>query len=513
MKKIWMAAFCALLTLTIASCSTDGTEVASFVVKGQKYSVTVGDLKKALLPAVLQEGVDLNDTRNLRNIIFERGVAYKMIMHEEIANGLTNDPKVAGILNSQRGANEYKLLNMGGYVAMTNEMMAKEFEIARVSAIYLSNDAGTNLSDAKKMKVNNLMESIKNSKNLEKDFPIFVNDYSEDGSSKARAGDLGYFIKKMDMNDLEKAVFEIKGKSYSEKPIVLPVGVLILYVTDPAVKQNLKDISVRLGDNYRRMSRGFINSYISDQEKQNITNYFEMKIANFTITVGGQSYEPGKIPDDAKIKKIFDKVYTWKEIKSVILVFVPDFTNALDITNAFQNFMVQNGNFDSFMFLVEKAKKINYQNTADYKSLWKDEIEALMMDMAVENFKKKLKDQIVPTIDEAQLKSYYTNMKANFQEEVKDASGKPVMENGQPKVKQQTYEQVSNQVKMEVEQNMMLSAYESWKEEAKKNNQFTISDSGFATLKTALETEVAAARKKQQSQPQGSQPNRGGPQQ
>ncbi|OHD79462.1 MAG: hypothetical protein A2355_17600, partial [Spirochaetes bacterium RIFOXYB1_FULL_32_8] len=258
MKKVLLMVLILSFCLAMMnSCSKDNSVLVTYQVGKDSQSIKIGDVKKEILSQVMYNPQVTNDMAWNKQMLMDRYVVADLIFYEQMALNFTNEPDFQNSMDKLYKRQYLISLNSKGQDYFYKSMNNSKAEIMKASHILLSvneytNIAGTNaklpadlisnLSVINEKSAIALIESLKNSKNLEADFSNTAIQRSDDKGSGMRGGDLSYFSKGAMVPEFEKASFDAKSKGLILKPVKTQFGYHIIYVTTPNQARTMKEI-------------------------------------------------------------------------------------------------------------------------------------------------------------------------------------------------------------------------------------------------------------------------------
>ncbi len=206
--------------------------------------------------------------------------------------------------------------------------------------------------------------------------------------------------------------------------------------------------------------------YVEDFKRQNIEELYFIDGKNNLIKVGNSNYSLKKLPDEVILFKVFNKPYSWRELREIIHLFDPDFTNSI----AIRYFQESLQNSKDLLICVEKAKIKKLD-----KPIKKDSIdESILKEIALENFRermrKQFKKEILPTITPKIVREYYEK---NKDLAIKEENGKKI---------QLSFNDVKEEIYNVVTEEKWHDFIRSWNEEMKKKYNVVYNDEGIKKL-------------------------------
>ena len=501
-----------------ASCSLNGTKIASYTLNGKEKTVTLGEYTK-LVPAYLNRNPQwIADTTRQKEMVYQGLIFPQLISVEMMKQGMTNDSAYIAKYKNLDNQLAWGILNRMGRNSMTN-IAGQKFTMARVSHILIKVDQFTNLKGkrvkiadgiyqrmlaAAKLKADNILATLKKSKNLDKDFQKAAKDNSDDPGSKAKGGDLDYFFPGRMVKEFDTAVFSAKKKGLLEEPVKTDYGFHIIYVTDPARKRSVNEIKKIMGPKKSQyMGRYLQSKYLEDMMKKETEVLYTLDQTNKSVIVDKKVYKDvNKIPDNAGFLKIKGKVYTWKMSKNVIEAFVPTF-----VTNkTFDTFSRNMGILKNFMYFVEVAKAKGLDKSPAYKKKIEKQKEMALKEAARDFYNQQLIKEATKNLTDDTVKKYYENMKTRFTKTKK-------LKNGKTKQVQMSFNDAKPQIRKELLRNLEIEANDKMNAKLKKQYNVKIDEAGMKVYADKLNRDYQRylakqkRHKKKKPMTQNRQPN------
>jgi hypothetical protein len=375
--SVLFAAFFAFCLL-VSSAFGDGNPIlATWNVGGKTNTLTLETVSNAMSA---QELISLpGETNAWETVLGGRWIIGSLNVAERLNPELTNNPENRdAILSNRAYLTQILLFNKGKELYLDSEK-TRPFEIARASHILVnlkgdpdvngSNSLRTNTNEivAEKEKfASDILETLLDSKFLDHDFSNSAVVASDDTGSGMRGGDLGYFCRGLMVPEFEKAVFDTREKGLVTNLVKTRYGYHIIYVTEPAVSADWENQEARIGKaGMQRIERQVKQQILNEARNTAITNLFEFDSARNLLIVHGTEYGAtniGLIPLSAELVKVNRTVYTWKEIRDVILVFDPAFTNSMNLNL----WLKQVNNFRNFYFFAQFALDADYKDSPEF---------------------------------------------------------------------------------------------------------------------------------------------------
>jgi hypothetical protein len=512
MKKFML--FLAVMSIvTVVSCSPDGKKLATYNFDGKEYSVELGKVREAANPFLEREPYLTQDATMHIEYVLENYVYPDLMSMEEIKAGITNDDEFQKEFGDNFKRVYYQELRVRGLAALTNEMNRARYEIARASHILIRVDGYTNLNgrriklegeelkrvnEQSEIKARNIIESLKQSRSLEKDFANAAKEYSDDAANKEVGGDLGYFTRKRMVKEFEDVVFSAKSAGLIEEPVKTQFGYHIIYVTEAPRKRTQKDIERLVGEQeFMGLQWSFQNIFLDQKKDEHLDEKYSLDMENKLIVIGDESYAVDELTDDIVLVKVYDNAYTWGDAKNVINLFIPDFVDHLN----FDAFMQQMDNFKGFMFFVSKGQAEGSERARDFKDEIEKQRKFIMQDIVSQFVEKRYRENAMAEVDEKTIREYYDVMKDRFKEPIKDRNGQFVMDNeGRVQQRQLSYNEAYDRVKNEVIMNFVSAQYDEWKNEARDKYNVQVIDENFDVLLSVLSDDLKKIQKEHEAE-------------
>ncbi|MEJ5285200.1 MAG: peptidylprolyl isomerase [Brevinematia bacterium] len=480
MKKIIFA----ILVFATFSCSIiDEKVIASYGSGKMKGTVKIKDVKQDFLNyALYDNSIISNDVGWYKDIIKSKFVIPELQYFDLVEKGVTNTPKfISNFQKMERNIYDGTLIRKGQ--EMMNELSKKGSQnVARASHILFLVSKYTNI-DGKQIekseadyqkdlneiekKANNLLDSLKQAKNLDKEFAQAAKDLSEDPGSKNNGGDLGYFTEGTMVKEFEDAVFTSKKKGLVDKPVKTPYGFHIIYVKEPATKKSLSQIKSKVDKNtYSRIERTISYKFMDSYKQEKVKDLFTTDDANKKIILDGNSYDPKDIPDNAKIVEVYGKPYSWSDAKEIISFYVPNFIESLN----YDSFITQMNNLKNFLFFRDIAKNKNYDKSAKFKKDVKDNIEKYKKNLIVQTYENELFENSKNQVSEKDALDFYNKNKERF---TKNENNKKTII---------PFKDAKESIINELAYQNLQTEKRKWEEELSQKYQIVFSDSAIKTL-------------------------------
>lgn len=488
-------------SIALVSCSS-GVKLATYKMDGKTYSVNVGEVAKQLQQYVMQQPNLVSDTESQKQFVFQQLILPELIFNYEMSQNFTNSPEF--ISNYGDLAKKVKLFTLydEGYSKISNEFVNEKFEMARASHILIRVSAQTNVNgtmvtlDSNQMEklwadklavAKNILDFLKQSRQIDKDFDQAVSDYSEDPGSRMNHGDIGYFTRGRMVPEFEEAVFGFHKKGLIGEIIKTQFGYHIIYVTDPVSKKTVSQIQEAISDPQTSYytAQSLEQTYFYQIEASNKTLLYTIVSPDGTnkggVMINNVLYQPNEIPNETALVKLFGMDYTWGDCKDLIGMFVPDFETDLSL----QNFYSQMSQFNNLMIFVSYAKKNHLDSgpafNKKYEASYLDTLKNISrMELSL-SWKKVCDVQATPEA----LMGYYTNMvkMGTAVTNIRNADGtftsRPL-----------SYLEMTNQVRSEFLQNQMYAQFDAWRTAAMTNYSVAYNEAGFKTLQEVLQKEL-----------------------
>lgn len=510
-NKYWLGA--ALITMiALTACSKDGVKLATYTYNGKEYSVTIGDIRQDLMQYLPYQTSLVSDTESQKEYVFQQKVLPELVYFYQMERGFTNSTNFASSYANIGDKVRLFALYDSGYNIISNDFAKQKFEIVKASHILIQVNATTNIDGqvvtldsnqiaqiwADKLAVaNNILDFLKSSRQLDKDFTQAVSDYSDDLGSKMNGGDLGYFTRGRMVPEFEEAVFNFGKKGLIPELIKTQFGYHIIFVTEAPSKKTMPQIQELLDPQMAYYVQGAIrNTYFAQLEASNKIIHYEITLGDNTVSnegvkVDGVFYMPNEIPLETVMLEIFGQKYTWGDCRNTIEMFVPSFATNLNT----QNFYFQMMEYNNLMFYVSRAQANNVENSAAFKK----NLEKMMGDtMKRIAFEMLANDWIVQSealATHTELTNYYEKMKA-----MGTTVTNILQSDGTFTTRQMTFNQMENQVRDEFVRNRQYEIFDAWRAEAMTKFAVSYNDAGFETLKVVLQKELDDFLKSEEGQ-------------
>lgn len=513
MKKLWPV----LAVLLTVSCNTDGAKIATYKVNGTVKSVTVGDFKNVTPDYLNNNPQWIADTLRHEMMVYEALIRPELIYTEMMSPDFTNDLEFQDRLQNINRQTPMIVLNMWGRNSLTNAPAAK-YQTVRASHILIKLNAFTNINgkneplpddvfqqtkEAQLIKANNILNNLKASKNLKKDFQIEAARTSDDPGTKDKGGDLDVFFPGQMVKEFDEAVFSAKKTGLIDKVIETQFGLHIIYVTEAPRERSIKELVKGMEKQKASyMTRYLVEKNMQDLQKSSVETFYTLDTTNETVIVKDKAYKISELPEDLVLLKIKGVDYNWQKSDEVIETFVPSF-----VTNkSFQDFGRNMSILQNFMFFVEQARALKLDKSAKFKKELETRNSDLLKDTATEMWMRILREESEKELTEDLIKQYYESQKSTLNKQVNTANG--------PKQVPMTLAEARVQIENELKRNLFMEAQQKKDEELKKKYEVNVIKSGLekyaAALKAKYEQNKKATQKKnkapQQGPPQPNQP-------
>ncbi len=505
-KKFW-SVFAVLL---LASCSVDNAKIASYKLKNETKSLTVGDFKKVTPDYLNNNPQWIADTLRHEMMVYEALIRPELVYQEMMSADYTNDPEFQEKLKSINDQTPLIVLNMWGRNSLTNVPSAK-FDTVRASHILIKLNPYTNINgkqellpdavyqqikEAQMIKAQNILANLQKSKNLKKDFQIEAARTSDDPGTKDKGGDLDVFFPGQMVKEFDEAVFSAKKTGLIDKVIETQFGLHIIYVTETPKKRSVKELVKGMEKQKASyMTRYLTEKNMQDLQKAAVEVFYTLDSTNENIIVKDKTYKVAELPKDLVLLKIKGQDYTWGMSDKVIETFVPSF-----VTNKnFKDFTRNMSILQNFMFFVEQAKAEKLDKTAKFKKEMAEREQQMLKDTASEMWMKILKDEAQTQLTEDLIKQYYESQKSTLNKQVNGPQG--------PKSVPMTFAEARAQIENELKRNLFMEAQQKKDEELKKKYDVKIDKAGLAKYASDLKAKYEISKKKMQKK----QPVKQGP--
>ncbi len=478
-----------MISFGLVACSSNNATVATYTDGSKTFTVKAGDVAKELVRYLPNNPNLAKDSEIHKRQILDRHIVPDLMYFEEKAKGLFDSKEFKKSYESEFQKQLFLAKNQAGIEIITNGMGKAKFDIARASHILIKTSK-TNTADAMN-RAQNILNSLKDSKNLDKDFAKAASKNSEDPGSGRNGGDLSYFTRGAMVPAFEKAVFDAPQKGLVTNLVQSRFGYHIIYVTQPKSQKTLSAIKKLVGEQkFARLSRSLQTKYFTDLKEKEVKNLFT--VTNGLVLVDGQSYAVTNLPDTAKLVESFGVTYTWKDAKKVIGLFIPRFVEALNI----ESFKMQMRNFDNFMFLVSASDKNNVESTSKFKKKVAEIKDNLYRQLSAREVKKNIDAQVEQQVTDAAVQQQYDRNRNRY---VKQEKGKQV---------QLTFNEAKTRVHDDLVRQLSMQAFENWKKTTAAKYKVKYVKSGLKALKSSLESELKKISKKAKANVQRGQTGR-----
>ncbi|MGC8764504.1 MAG: peptidylprolyl isomerase [Brevinematia bacterium] len=483
MRKYSILVVVAFTFIFVLSCSKDEKVVAECKLGKSNFTLKLKDIKNEFLNYALydQSLVD-KDLGWYKDVIKYRYLMSEMRYADLIEKGITNNDNFKKDYERlKRNIYDGALIRKGQSLIMEKSKGAR-YKVARASHILLlvprykevSNKQVEKSADEfeqemkeAETKAKNIIESLKSSKNVAKEFAKTAKEVSKDPGSAANGGDLGYFTEGTMIKEFEDAVFSAKKAGVISEPVKTTYGFHVVYVTDPAKERTLSEIKSKIpGNTYQRLERTLAFRFQDADQQKNVKELFTLDVANKKITTEGKNYDVKGIPDEAKILSVYGKTYTWGECKEVISFYVPMFLEKLDI-NSFEE---QMGNLKRFLYFRDIAKSQNYEKTKEFEKDYKDNLDRYTKNLVTQSYDNELLEKVKSQITEKDLRSFYNNNKQKF---TKEEKGKKIVSK---------FEDVKSNILNQIASSNVQAIKAEWDKELEQKYRITFNDSAIRAL-------------------------------
>ncbi|MCX7821618.1 MAG: peptidylprolyl isomerase [Brevinematales bacterium] len=497
MKRIIFA----MLALVTFSCSLiDEKVIASYGSGKMKGTVKIKDVKADFLNyALYDQSIVSNDVNWYKELIRSKFVIPELQYIDLVERGITNSTNfISNFQKMEKNIYDGTLIRKGQEI-ITEISKKGKHNLARASHILFLVSKYTNVNGKQiekseqeyqkelqeiEKKAVNLLDSLKQAKNLDKEFAEAAKNLSEDPGSKNNGGDLGYFTEGTMVKEFEDAVFNAKKKGLVETPVKTPYGFHIIYVKEPASKKSLSQIKSKVDKNsYSRIERTLSYKFMDSYKQEKVKDLFESDYANKKIVLDGNSYEPKDIPDNAKVVEVYGKPYSWSESKEIISFYIPNFIETLN----FDNFITQMNNLKNFLFFRDIAKNKNYDKSAKFKKDVKDNIEKYRKNLVVQTYEGELFENSKNQIAEKDIIDYYNKNKEKFTKTEKNKKIIVPLKDAK--------ESIINELAF---QNLQTEKRK-WEDELNKKYQIVFSDSAIKSLINMEKQNIQKFKREQQN--------------
>lgn len=449
----WLTAL--LIVGFITACAQP---ILTYEISGKKKTVTYSNVKELIEYMANNYPQYLQDIETLKNIIFSESPASRdIILHEELKTGLTNSPDFARNFETAVQKQYYTFLAVSGTNFVSKKTKNIPIEVVKASHILFAFGTNQNKEEVRLL-AQNILDNLKNSKNLNKDFSNAAIQYSQDPGSKDKGGDLGYFTKGMMTPAFETAVFTAKKKDLVPNLIETEYGYHIIYVTEPTHKKPFQWIEKQVHDG--KMSFYAMLKLQQDIQQKTLDMALRKKYTfeNNKIKVNGKEYELNAIPNNTVLFSVWGKNYNWGETKELFALFIPEYEKEFPqqfdpLMNAVQGFLIN----------VEAARKQGKDNQASKRKVRDD----TLFQYALQNFEQKLQIQAMTMVTDKDIKDFYEQNKTRF---VKDGKAMPLDA------------KLQDQIRRQLLQSRMWYLYQNWLEQKKTEYKVTFNQNGLNDL-------------------------------
>jgi len=499
MKKILLIMFS---LISLLSCSLSDEKIVATCNLGKtKYQLKLKEIKKDFLNyAISDPSIVEKDVSFYKSLIENRYLKPEILYYEQLQSGITNTQEFQQNLERVK-----RNVEDSTYIKKGQEIIQKEgkdatYEVARASHILLTVPRYTNIGDKTvelseseyntkleetKVVAQNIIDSIKTSKNPLNEFKKVAVEKSQDRGSAANGGDTGYFTRGEMVKEFEDAVFTAKKTGIIENPVKTHFGFHIIYVTDLPQKRSLKELKSKVNkDMYKRIERNLVSKYQDFDIKDKIVENFQLDQANKKVIINGNSFDPKDIPEDSTILTSYKKPYSWKDSKEIISFYVPNFTNNLD----FNSFLIQMGNLKRFLYIRDASKSKGYGNTAEFKKDYSDTLQKYITNIVVRTFESGLYEKAKTMVTEKEVKDFYEKNKNLF---VKEEKGKKVTI---------PFKDAIPRIRSDLEYAKLRELENAWFDETLKKYKINFNENAIKTLIAMEKSYIEKFRKEQEKQ-------------
>ncbi len=499
----------------LACCSKDGSVIATYNDGVKTYSVTIGDIKNNILPYVVNNPSIISNTGWHRDFIFDSYLTRNLVFLEKAKTGFTNIPGFKTDFDLEYYKNNLLLLYQKGEESIKSSaknerydaahtahilLLASRFTniikpVAGFTNIYRTKKAITNfqekqiiLSDkdydnlikSKQMAALNIIDSLKKSKDIEKEFAKTAAVLSEDHTTASNGGDNGFIPQGYMAKEYEDAAFSAGKSGLLDKPVLTTSGYYIIYIKSPHQKKSLDEIKNSEGkDLFKRLESFYGNSFLDRIKKENIKDAYTPDYTNKTLIIDGKTYKPAQLPPDLVLVNIFGQPKTWKDCQGFILLYVPDFNSNI----TFESFILQMQNYKNFAFVLGTAKKQGVEKDPSFLKELEKSKDSITKNLSVQVFEKELLTKAEALLTPEAKKDYYNKYKARF---ITNIGGKIV---------QLSYNQAEHQIAERLKGDLFRQNYDQWKESIIKQYNVIYNDNGFKDLYSLEAVEYSAQSK------------------
>jgi hypothetical protein len=509
-NKYWLGA--AIIAMIALSGCKDGTKLVTYTFGGKDYSVTIGDIRSDLTQYLVYDTSFVSDAERQKEYVFQQKVLPDLVYFYQLQKGFTNSAAfISNYANIDEQTRLYTLYDSGKTI-LSNDLAKSKFEVVRASHILIRVNTTTNINGttvtldsnqiaqlwADKLAVaNNILDFLKSSRQLDKDFAQAVSDYSDDLGSKMNGGDLDYFTRGRMVPEFENAIFDFGKKGLIPEVIKTQYGYHIIFVTVAPSKKTMPQI-MELVDQQMSyyVQNSIVNSYYMQLEASNVVTHYEATLtgsvsSNEGSSVDGVFYMPNEIPNEALMIEIFGQKYTWADCKKVIELFIPTFAT----NTSTPEFISQMMQFKNFMFLVSRAEAAKVEGTAAFKKKFEEMKKSQMIQAAFGLLANDWYTQADSMATLSELTNYYEKMKAMGMTVTNVLKADGTFES-----RQMTYTQMSNQVREEFIRNRQYEIFDSWRAQVMTQFSVTYNEAGFTTLKEVLQKDLDDFLKSEEGQ-------------
>jgi len=509
-----MVVLCFMLAGT--GCSKDGVVLATYSDGKNNQELKIGDVKKELFSYIPYNPGIISNMDWHKDYLFDRYIASEIVYNDWINNKEAEAKEFQDMLSNEYLKADLIVLYRKGDQILNDEAKNGVLEVARASHILLTTSRFSNvvkpvitytnsgkvripvtnmvseqvqlgdkefdeLVKKREMEAANIIDTLKSSKNPEKEFVTTAAQVSEDAATAKKGGDVGYFSRGYMVKEFEDAVFEAKKKGLIERPVKTPYGIHIIYVTFVPQKKSIGQIEALMGkDEFKRMEPVYKGKHVDELKKTEIKDLFEINYSNKTIQANGNVYKIEELPDDIPIVNVSGKVETWNDCKSLVSLFVPNFVSSLN----FDNFMLQLQNYKNFVFPVIRAKKSGYDKSSDYLKELKTTKENAARKLAGKFFEKDIIAKAESMVKPEDVKKRYNENKDRY---MKDEKGKKVPI---------PLKEAEGMIKEEIKGELLRQLYGEWREEMKKKYNVKYNEQGINELFSLEGSEYVNMQKK-----------------
>ncbi len=494
-----------LMTIIFFSCSKDEKIIAECKLGKESFSVKIKDLKNEFLnysiydPSILTKDINWYKEK-IKYKYFLPEMRYKDLLDK----GITNDENFKKDYERlKRNIHDGALIRKGQQLIMEKSKNGKH-KVVRASHILFLVSKYKNVDNKQvektqeeynqetkeiETKAQNIIESLKKSRNIAKDFSKTAKEMSQDPGSARNGGDLGYFTEGMMVKEFEDAVFSAKKPGILDKPVKTTYGYHVVYVTDPPKEKKLSEMKSKVGkDIYQRLERILSYKFQEKDQEQTVKELFKVDLAKSKIILDEKDYNVSDIPDDGKILSVYDRPYTWKDSKDIISFYVPQFMQNPDINS----FLQQMGILKRFLYFRDIAKNNNYEKTAEFKKDYNENLNKYTKNLITQNHESELLEKAKSEIKEKDLRDFYNKNKQKFTREEK---GKKIV---------QRFEEVKNIILEEIVSSNVQEIKRQWDSELEKKYKVNFNDGAIKEL-IAMEKDYFEKFKKAQEKLQKQQ--------